>query len=240
MDATPSRPASTSEALTGLALLAVILVPATVALSTVRQIRPMVPVTPQPSSYGYTWSLLLFVVPVVTLGIWFHRHPKYRQDRKSFWISAAILFTFGLCLDFFFGIRFFTYENHGATLGIPFPVIGSLTLLVVLAVAGIAYKKLGPHPYNDGMPWYYLFLLAIGLGPSLLFFPVVKDAISWRALSFTVVLMVLVSLLWEGVLAVPTNGEDSRTRICSASRSTRSPACRSRSRSCGSPSPTRG
>lgn len=106
-----------------LAMILAVVVPATLTLSTVR--APGVrEIPPDPTPYGYTWSLLLFAVPLVTLAAWFLRHPQYSFQRKSFWRTIAVLVPLGVVLDVLFGHRFFTFQNPGATLRISFPAVG--------------------------------------------------------------------------------------------------------------------
>ena len=106
-----------------LAMILALVVPATIALSTVKDpgVRE---IAANPTPYGYSWSLLLFVVPLVTLAFWFLRHPKYSFQKKSFWRTIALLVPLGVVLDLLFGHAFFTFENSGAALGISFPAVG--------------------------------------------------------------------------------------------------------------------
>lgn len=248
----------TRTALQILAIFATILIPATIALSTVEETRPLVPFDPQPTPLGYTWSLLLFVVPAVVLGAWFHFHPNYRAVRSGFWISLGFLFGLGALLDILFGSLFFTFPNAGSNIGFMVPVVGGevpieefgfysigfaailLTYLwcnefwlgeyyqtvrdqakartarslvsfhgpsalgfLMLVGAGFAWKWYGPGASGQGIPGYFIFLMASGVLPNVLFFKAVANRINWRALCFTGLLLLPVSLLWEGVLASP-------------------------------------
>jgi hypothetical protein len=78
----------------------------------------------------------------------------------------------------------------------------SLLIGVVLAVAGIIYKRWFSGTPGS-VPGYYLFLVATALVPSMFLFPTALPFINWRALSFTYFLLQLVSLLWEATLAAP-------------------------------------
>jgi hypothetical protein len=51
-----------------LAMLAMIAVPAAITLHTVRAPAVVQMTSTNPTPYGYTWSLLLFVVPIVVIG----------------------------------------------------------------------------------------------------------------------------------------------------------------------------
>jgi hypothetical protein len=79
-------------------------------------------------------------------------------------------------------------------------------LIVALILTGGAwyYKKHLALPEDQtGFPGYFTFLVLGALLPAMSFFPVARRLINWRALSLTLFLMLLVSLLWEATLAVP-------------------------------------
>ena len=107
-----------------LAMIAMVVVPATLTLLTVRTPRAPVDPSMDPTPLGYTWSLLLYVVPLLVLAFWFLRHPRYTFQKKAFWITVAILVPLGVVLDLVFGTSFFTFENRGAILGIEVPAVG--------------------------------------------------------------------------------------------------------------------
>jgi lycopene cyclase domain-containing protein len=77
----------------------------------------------------------------------------------------------------------------------------SLAWAVVLIAAGIAFKKFFLH--EPGFPGYFAFLVLGALGPSAALLPSAMPVINWRALSLTVFIILLTSLLWEATLAVP-------------------------------------
>jgi hypothetical protein len=107
-----------------LAMLAMISVPAGLALHTA-QIPPAIdPAFPNPSPHGYTWSLLLFIVPVLVIGLWFVPREGVHISRRSFVLTIALLFPLGALLDFFFAAKFFVFPYPGATLGITAPALG--------------------------------------------------------------------------------------------------------------------
>lgn len=123
MQTTPQRtPHKDAKACLG--MIAMVLVPTLLTLSTVRFPRTVVDVATNPSPYGYTVSLLLWIIPIVVLGFWFLRHPKYPIQRKAFWRTMAVLIPAGFALDIFFAHSFFTFVNRDATLGIMVPVVG--------------------------------------------------------------------------------------------------------------------
>jgi hypothetical protein len=230
--------------------------PAGIALHSIRVAGKLAIPSANPTPHGYTWSLLLFVIPIVAIGGWLLPSEGIEVPRQAFWRTIGILTPLGCALDFFFAHRFFLYPNAGATLGIGAPAVGGpvpieeyafyltgflavLLLYVWLgeywlaaynvtegaevvrraakllrfhptsAVLGaaliglaIAYKKLlSPDP--AGFPGYMTFLTAGALTPSAMLFPVARRFIHWRALSVTMLLVVLISLIWEVTLALP-------------------------------------
>jgi len=71
--------------------------------------------------------------------------------------------------------------------------------LIVLAVG---YKKLLAQS-SDGFPWYFTYITVMALIPSMAFYKSASPFINWRAFSFTLFIMVLISLIWESTLALP-------------------------------------
>jgi hypothetical protein len=106
------------------AMLLMISLPAGLTLHTVR-IAPQVPVSAtNPSAYGYTVSLLLFIVPIVTILCWLAPSEHLHISKKSVLRTIALLFPLGAGLDFFFAHKLLTFPNPGATLRITAPALG--------------------------------------------------------------------------------------------------------------------
>lgn len=110
----------------GQSLLAIFWVPMltlVVASFTIRH-RPIEPYLEHPyaSPLGYTYSLALFLLPTMTLGIWFfrmrNRHPRHW---RAFTITAAMVVPLWCLVDLFLGNTFFRFPNPHATLGIFVP-----------------------------------------------------------------------------------------------------------------------
>jgi hypothetical protein len=209
-----------------------------------------------PTPYGYTWSLLFFIVPIAVILGWLLPSEGIEVPRRAFVRTIVWLTPCGYALDFFFAHRFFTFPNAGATLGIGAPALGapvpleeyvfyltgfvavlllylwlgeywlaaysvaeaedearraerlvgfhwaSAAVGAALLLLAIAYKKLlSPEP--EGFPGYLTVLVVGGLAPSAMLFPVARRRINWRALSATMLLVALISLIWEATLAVP-------------------------------------
>jgi hypothetical protein len=241
-------------------MLAMIVIPAAITLHSVHSPAALVPTSQNPTPYGYTWSLLLFVVPVVVIAGWLLPSEELKIPKRAFGWTIAILVPLGCLLDVVFAQWFFEYPNTRATLGILAPAFGpwvpveeyvfyatgflailllyiwlgefwlaaynlpdypgeaqkmrrllqfhptSLALAVVLIGAAWFYKKHCALPGDQfGFPGYFTVLIVGGLLPAVFFFPVAKRFINWRALSLTLFLIVLISLLWEATLAVPYN-----------------------------------
>ena len=231
-----------------LAMFCMIAVPAAITLHTVR-------ISAQnPTPYGYTVSLLLFIVPIVVIAFWFLPLEGVQVSRKAFWWTIGLLFPLGASLDFFFARYFFCFPNVRATLGIKAPALGggvpleeyvfyltgflavlliyiwldeywltaysvpndsanrigfkrllqfhpqSVVLAIFLILAAILYKRNYGGP---GFPGYFTFLVLGALVPSSMFLPTARPVINWRAVSLTMFMIVLISLLWEVTLALP-------------------------------------
>lgn len=78
----------------------------------------------------------------------------------------------------------------------------SLFLALGLLAAAVVYKKVFSSS-PEGFPWYWTYLLAAAFVPAAGFYRSVRAVINWRAFSFTFLLMLLISLLWEATLAAP-------------------------------------
>jgi hypothetical protein len=238
-----------------IAMLGMIAVPAAITLLTVR--APAAALTPgiNPSPYGYTVSLLLFIVPILVIGLWFVPREGVKISRRAFVRTIAILFPLGAGLDFFFANSFFAFPNPGATLHITAPALHggvpieeyvfyftgfvavlllyiwldeywlaaygvrsdakeraafdrllhfhwqSLAWAAALIAAAIAYR--GVFVAEPGFPAYFTFLAIGALGPSAALLPSAMPVINWRALSLSMFIILLTSLLWEVTLALP-------------------------------------
>ena len=108
-------------------LLIAIVLPTALTLSTVREevVRDAVfklDALTNPTPYGYTVSLLLYLVPVGALLIWFYRsHVRDSFRRRALHMTLIMLVPMGFGLDFALGNLFFTFPNTGAVLGIYAP-----------------------------------------------------------------------------------------------------------------------
>jgi hypothetical protein len=78
-------------------MLAMIVVPAALTLRTVRlsALNPAVATMPGASPYGYTVSLLLFIVPILVIAFWFLPQEGVKISKKSFWWTIGLLFPRG-------------------------------------------------------------------------------------------------------------------------------------------------
>jgi hypothetical protein len=107
-----------------IAMLAMIVVPAAVTLHSVHSPARLVPTSQDPTPYGYTWSLLLFIVPVMVIAAWLLPSEELKIPKRAFGWTIAILIPLGCLLDVVFAQWFFDYPNAGATLGISAPAFG--------------------------------------------------------------------------------------------------------------------
>ncbi|MDQ3279929.1 MAG: hypothetical protein M3Q69_00785 [Acidobacteriota bacterium] len=107
-------------------LLLFIAVPAFLTLHTVKvPSTPEFPAGVETSPYGYTVSLLLWIVPIVGFGYWLIPKEHLKIPRRAFWITALLTFGIGVMLDFLFAQYFFEFPNAGATLRIKAPALGA-------------------------------------------------------------------------------------------------------------------
>jgi hypothetical protein len=113
----PERPPSPgSGAAIVFAIVAVLLIPAYLTLRTVVHPAVLVMTSEDPTPYGYTWSLSLWIVPMLAILGWLRGHPQVELPWRSFWWTVGLLVPLGVVLDIVFGNTFFTFPNAGATL----------------------------------------------------------------------------------------------------------------------------
>jgi hypothetical protein len=239
-----------------LMLFLMIAVPAALTLHRVRTPAMVAIKADNPTPYGYTWSLLLFLAPIGMIAFWFLPLDHVHLPKRPFWTTIAVLAPIGFALDFLLAKDFFYFDNHGATLGIDLPARGTripieeyvfylsgfiavLTLYVWLdeywlrlyrppqytEMAKRVRRLTRLHPTSvifgvmlvgaaylyrrarfsgaPGFPGYWAFLVATAIVPSVSLFSEVKTFINWRAFSFTLFVVLLISLFWEATLAVP-------------------------------------
>jgi len=242
-----------------LAMLAMISVPAAFTLHTVKAsaFQPLNRVVAgNPTPFGYSVSLLIFVVPVLAIAFWFFPQEHIHISQRAFWWTVGILFPFGAGLDFFFAQFFFRFPDPDATLRILAPALGHpvpveeylfyLTgflavlsiyvwldgywlhafavpeddarrtdfdrllglhansfFLAVLLIGGAIVTRRIAQPDSPGFPGYLTFLVLTALVPSTALYREVRRVINWRALSLTLFMILLISLLWEATLAIP-------------------------------------
>jgi hypothetical protein len=77
-----------------------------------------------PTPWGYTLSLLLFLVPAAVLLWWLCRRRDLRLQRRACGRTLAVLVPLGFVLDVVFGNTFFTFPNPAATVGLRLPAVG--------------------------------------------------------------------------------------------------------------------
>src|SRR6266511_2216171 len=106
------------------AIAAALIVPAALTLRTVIHAAVLQATSDNPTPLGYTWSLLLFIIPIGALGWWFASRPDLQFPRKAFWRTIAVLTPLGFLLDLLFGNAFFVFPNKSATLGWEIPAVG--------------------------------------------------------------------------------------------------------------------
>lgn len=105
-----------------------LLVPALTTVLTIKRPRPLPDHGPDISPYGYTVSLLLWIVPIVVILSALGWRAVLRDRGTIQWgaatATAVILCIVSTSLELLFGARFFTFDNHQATVGFSVPVWG--------------------------------------------------------------------------------------------------------------------
>jgi len=120
---THRSPSPTVAALIVIAMLAMVAIPAAVSLHAVK-FPGTLNVGVNPSPHGYTWSLLLFVVPILVIALWFLPSEGLEIPQRAFWRTIGVLVPIGWLLDVIFAQWFFCFPDSSATLGIPAPALG--------------------------------------------------------------------------------------------------------------------
>jgi len=108
---------------TVLVMICLIAVPAAFALHTVKVSATAAITSQNPTPYGYTVSLLLFVVPILAILFWLGPTEGIPISKKSLLKTVAFLFPLGAALDFFFAHLFLGFPNRNATLHFDVPVL---------------------------------------------------------------------------------------------------------------------
>jgi hypothetical protein len=124
MPASIDPPSPRTSFLLVIGILVMIAIPAALTLHTARVAPSVDHATQNVTPYGYTISLLLFIVPILAISVWFLPKEQVHVSKKSFWRTIALLFPLGVILDFFFARFFFTFPNPDATLRIKAPALG--------------------------------------------------------------------------------------------------------------------
>lgn len=118
-----------------LLLIGILVIPAAITLGTVQHPGEFTLTSDNPTPLGYTWSLLMFIFPIIIILTWLHRNPVFKLPQKAFWLTIILLVPVGFLLDIFFGLLFFNFHNSGATLGVNVPGYDFMT-----------------HTWNPGLP----------------------------------------------------------------------------------------
>jgi len=105
-------------------LICILVIPVALTLNSVTTPATVAQNSDNPTPFGYTISLSLFLFPMFALLFWMRRCNKLEFQKKAFLYTIGILAPTGIILDVLFGNAFFTFQNHNAALGIMFPAVG--------------------------------------------------------------------------------------------------------------------
>ena len=95
--------------------------------------RVLLPTAPpdydaNPSPLGYTFSLLIFIVPLIVFAVWLKTHPNYAVEKKVYLYTVLGILIFGSLLDLCLGFSFFYFPNQTAVLGVRLPAFSWTTM----------------------------------------------------------------------------------------------------------------
>ncbi|MFZ5440582.1 MAG: hypothetical protein ACOZQL_11275 [Myxococcota bacterium] len=95
--------------------------------------------------HQYTWSLLLFIAPLLLTGHALHRRGALRPLLRPALLALALLVPMGGVLTVGLADDFFVYPNEGAVLGLTFPAIdlGGVDHAARIPVEELAFYLLG-------------------------------------------------------------------------------------------------
>jgi len=102
-------------------MLLVIALPTAITFTTIVDAGTLTFSSDNPTPYGYTVSLLFFIVPAFVVTVWLLARPGDDIPQKAFFATLAVLLPMGFGLDLVFGNLFFFFPNEGAVLGIYVP-----------------------------------------------------------------------------------------------------------------------
>jgi hypothetical protein len=103
------------------ALMAMLALTSTVAMLRIGVSQRPIDPTLNPSPLGYTYSLVLFIVPCLVFGVWMWRSRRTMEQRWACLITLILLIPLGFILDIFFGRTFLRFPNVAATVGLLVP-----------------------------------------------------------------------------------------------------------------------
>jgi hypothetical protein len=78
-----------------IAMLAMIALPAAITLHTVHQPAPLIPVNQNSAPHGYSFSLLLFIIPSALIAGWFLPSEGLHIPQRAFYWTLGILVPLG-------------------------------------------------------------------------------------------------------------------------------------------------
>lgn len=85
----------------------------------------------------------------------------------------------------------------------PYPYFKVALTILILIIAGFILKAMFSSFENSLIPEYYLFIMLFGTIPFVILFPFVYEAINWEAFSFVLLLVLLISVIWEVTMGIP-------------------------------------
>src|SRR5258708_26918188 len=106
-------PSPTVCAVIVVSMVAMIALPAAITLRSVQVPGPPIPVNQSSTPYGYTITLLLFIVPIIVIAVWFLPSEGLHVPRRAVWRTTSILVPPVCLLDLAFPQGFFAHPHSG-------------------------------------------------------------------------------------------------------------------------------
>lgn len=84
-----------------------------------------------------------------------------------------------------------------------YPYLWVALTISILILNGFILKAMFGTFENSLVPEYYIFIMLFGVIPFVILFPFVYKTINWEAVSFVLLFVLLISVIWEVTMGIP-------------------------------------
>ena len=156
-------------------------------------------------TFPNTGAVMGIYIPAFDWGTLSWKTPYLPIEEFGFYLLGGIFIVTLYLWGSVYWFRRYSHDDHGAVCR-SLPKLGGfhgrlLAWGLGLIVAALVVKKLGPYP--EGFPGYFTFIVLLGLLPSVFLMRSIQYLINWRALMFTVFVLLAMSIVYEATLGVP-------------------------------------